>query len=86
MINIPILRHGTPYQSVDSIEILHHATGEVVAKVAQANAGLISRDIGRMDHGILEQFSMKELLAICKKAAGNFMTADTAAGGDDADV
>ncbi len=75
MLNIPILRNGQPYESVDKIQILHHATGEVVANVSQANAGLISRDIHRMDYNILEQFTMKELLAICKKAAANFMTA-----------
>ena len=45
MLHIPILRHGKPYESIDKIEIVHHATGEPVAQVSQANAGLISRDI-----------------------------------------
>src|SRR5439155_7209941 len=72
---IPILRHGKPYESVDKIEILHHATGQPVAQVSQANAGLISRDVHRMDDSGLEQFTVKELLAMCKKAAELFMTA-----------
>jgi acyl-CoA reductase-like NAD-dependent aldehyde dehydrogenase len=75
MLHIPILRHGKPYESIDKIEILHHATGQPVARVSQANAGLISRDVHRMDDAVLEQFTVKELLAMCKKAAALFMTA-----------
>ena len=74
MLHIPILRHGKPYESVDKIEIVHHATGEPVAKVSQANSGLISRDVHRMDDDVLEQFTVKELIAMCKKAAELFMT------------
>src|SRR5687767_8002289 len=73
MLHIPILRHGQPYTSVDQYEIIHHATGQPVARVSQANPGLISRDIARMDHDILEQFRVRDLLAICKKAANEFM-------------
>ena len=49
--HIPILRHGRPYESIEKIEILHHATGKPVAKVSMANAGLIGRDIRRTDDG-----------------------------------
>jgi acyl-CoA reductase-like NAD-dependent aldehyde dehydrogenase len=73
MLHIPILRHGQPYQSVDQIEIVHHATGEPVAKVSMANAGLISRDISRIDDSVLEQFTVRELIGMCKKAADVFM-------------
>lgn len=76
MLNIPILRHGQPYASIDTFEIVHHATGEPVARLSQANPGLISRDIGRMNHDVLEQFRMRDLLAICKKAASHFMTSN----------
>jgi len=75
MLQIPILRHGQPYTSIDTFDILHHATGQPVARVSQANPGLISRDIARMDHDILESFRMRELLDICKQAAKIFMTA-----------
>src|SRR5439155_19606126 len=75
MLQIPILRHGQPYSSIDTFDILHHATGQPVARVSQANPGLISRDIARMDHDILESFRMRELLEICKQAANIFMTA-----------
>src|SRR5205814_10251567 len=74
MLHIPILRHGQPDESIDKVQIVHHATGEPVAQVSQANAGLISRDVHRIDDTILEQFSVSELLAMCKKAAALFMT------------
>src|SRR5207302_1470492 len=52
MLHIPILRHGKPYESIDKVTILHHATGEPVAQVSQANAGLISRDVNRWDDSV----------------------------------
>ncbi len=73
MLHIPILRAGQPYTSIDQIEITHHATGEVIARISQANPGLIGRDIHRMDDDVLEPFSMRELLTICKRAAASFM-------------
>ncbi|HWE04069.1 MAG TPA: aldehyde dehydrogenase family protein [Tepidisphaeraceae bacterium] len=73
MLHIPILRHGKPYESVDKIEILHHATGDPVAAMSMANSGLISRDVHRMDSSVLEQFTIKELVAMCKKAAEVFI-------------
>jgi len=74
MLHIPILRQGKPYESIDKIEIVHHATGEPVAAVSMANPGLISRDIGRMDDTILEQFTVRELIGMCKKAAETFIS------------
>jgi acyl-CoA reductase-like NAD-dependent aldehyde dehydrogenase len=74
MLHIPILRQGKPYESVDKIQIVHHATGEPVAMVSQANSGLISRDVHRWDFDVLEQFAVKELIAMCKKAADLLMT------------
>ena len=73
MLHIPILRHGKPYESIDKIEIVHHATGEPVARVSQANAGLISRDMKRMDYDVLDQFTVRELIEMCRKAAEIFI-------------
>jgi hypothetical protein len=78
MLHIPILRHGKPYESIDKVEIVHHATGEPVAKVSQANAGLISRDVNRMDYDVLEQFKVRELIDMCRKAAEVFLTGTVA--------
>ncbi len=76
MLHIPILRHGKPYESVEKIEIVHHATGEPVAAVSQANSGLITRDIARMDPRALERLTIAELMAVSRKAAGLFLSAE----------
>jgi len=75
MLHIPILRHGRPYESVEKTDLVHHATGEPVARVSQANSGLVARDIRRMDDAVLERFTVAELLAMCRQAAELFMTA-----------
>ena len=80
MLHIPILRHGKPYESVDKIQLVHHATGEPVAQVSMANSGLISRDVHRMDDTVLEQFTVKELVAMCKKAADVFLNGSVSIG------
>ncbi|HEX8914339.1 MAG TPA: aldehyde dehydrogenase family protein [Humisphaera sp.] len=81
MLHIPILRHGKPYESIDKVEIVHHATGAPVAQVSQANPGLIVRDIARMDYDVLEQFKVKELIAMSKKAAEVFISGTVEIGG-----
>ena len=30
MLYIPILRHGQPYESIEKVTLVHHATGEPV--------------------------------------------------------
>lgn len=75
MLHIPILRHGQPYESVEQVELTHYATGEPVALVSQANAGLVSRDIHRMDRDILERFTCAELMVMCRKAGELFLNA-----------
>jgi len=81
MLHIPILRHGQPYESVDKIQIVHHATGEPVASVSMANAGLIARDIHRTNTEILERFPIADLISLCRRAGELFMTAELPLGG-----
>jgi hypothetical protein len=45
VLNIPILRWGQPYTSLESDDVKHFLTGETLAKVSQANTGLLSRDM-----------------------------------------
>ena len=82
MLHIPILRAGQPYESIDKVELLHHATGEPVAEVSQANSGMIVRDVRRMADDVLERFSVTDLLAMCGKAADLFVTATLPLGSD----
>src|SRR5215213_11746422 len=74
MLHIPLLRHGTPYTSLDTARVLHHQTRELFVEVSQANAGLIRRDLSRQDIGTsaLNRFSTRELVDICARAAHYF--------------
>src|SRR5215212_11241921 len=74
MLHIPILRHGTPYKSLDIARVPHHQSRELFVEVSQANAGLIRRDLSRQDIGTsaLSRFSTRELVDICERAAHHF--------------
>ena len=74
MLHIPILRQGKPYESVDKVQLVDHATGEPVALVSQANSGMVARDVRRMADDSLERMSVAELTAICKRAAERFIS------------
>ena len=80
MLHIPILRHGEPYTSMDTFSIVHHATGEPAATVSLANAGMLARDIHRMQDDVLEALTVSELIEKCRKAAKLFMTASLPVG------
>ena len=45
MINIPILRWGQPYTSLQEDNVVHFISGETLAKVGQANPGLLAKDV-----------------------------------------
>ena len=75
MIRIPVLRSGQPYTSLDVVRLDHVQTGEPVAEVSQANAGLVARDLLQKsvaNRQALEALSTSDLLEICRRAAGKF--------------
>lgn len=78
MLHIPALRFGRPYESLDSVEILHHRTRTPVARVSKVSAGLIARDARRAGEArrMLEAVSCERLLDICGKAAELFIEAE----------
>jgi Aldehyde dehydrogenase family len=45
MIQLPVLRWGEPYESLEFDQVTHFATGEPIAKVGRANGGMIQRDM-----------------------------------------
>ena len=78
MLHFPILRKGEPYKSIDVIRTPHHRTREMFVEISQANSGLIKRDLldQHKSKAALDQVSVKDLIAICKKAANEFLTGD----------
>jgi acyl-CoA reductase-like NAD-dependent aldehyde dehydrogenase len=65
MINLSVLRWGQPYTSMDIDEVVHFQTGEPIAKVSRANAGLIQRDMRKAQRArdVLRELPIDELIA-----------------------
>ena len=78
MIHFPILRWGSPYRSLELDKVVHFATGEPVAEVSQANPGLVARDMRKAARAreVLREVPAAELVAMAKKAAELFSTAE----------
>lgn len=76
MLHIPILRKGVPYRSIEVQKTPHHQTREMFVEMSLANAGLIRRDLlsQRSDREALSDFTTAQLLEICKRAAGHFLS------------
>jgi len=70
MVKIPILRWGQPYQSLDMSDVIHFVTGETLAKVGQANAGLLAKDMryAQRARDVLREIPCRELVSMMKKA------------------
>src|SRR3989440_4035747 len=71
MLNLPILRWGRPYTSLNQDTVVHFVKGESLAQVSQANTGLIGRDMREAGRArqILTEIPIPELIGMMKKAA-----------------
>src|SRR6266436_1747870 len=77
MINIPVLRWGRPYTSLEVDNVIHFSTGETLAKVSQANPGLLAKDIRQAQRArdVLCEIPIRDLVSMMKKAAGLYKDA-----------
>ena len=77
MLNIPVIRWGKPYESLEVDEVLHFMTGEPIAKVGQANGGLLQRDMRKAQNArnVLRDIPCSELIERVKKAADLYLNA-----------
>jgi acyl-CoA reductase-like NAD-dependent aldehyde dehydrogenase len=75
MLNIPVLRWGQPYTSMDVDEVVHFATGEPIARVSRANGGLIQRDSRHAQRArdLLRASSIDELIERVGRAGELYM-------------
>ena len=75
MLNLPVLRWGKPYESLDIDEVVHFATGEPMAKVGRANGGLIQRDMRKAQRArdVLTAIPLDELIEKVKHAGEMYM-------------
>jgi acyl-CoA reductase-like NAD-dependent aldehyde dehydrogenase len=81
--NIPVLRWGQPYTSIDVDPVVHFATGEPIAEVSRANPGLVQRDMRKAQRArdLLREIPIDELIARAG-AAGELYTNGTLPMGD----
>ena len=77
MLNIPAIRWGKPYESLETFEVLHFNTGESVAKLSQTNGGIVQRDMKKAHKAreILRQIPCHDLISMLGKAADLFENA-----------
>ena len=70
MLDIPVLRWGKPYESLEIDQVVHFITGEPIAKVSQANGGLLQRDMRQAANAreALRAIPFDELIERVKKA------------------
>lgn len=76
MLNIPILRWGQEYTSLEQDQVIHFLTGETLASVSQANAGMLGRDMRqeRRARDVLTEIPIPQLIGMMKKAADHYLT------------
>ena len=74
-IHLPVLRAGTPYESLNKTAVSHIQTGEPLVDVSQANRGLAGRDLSRMEshRQVLAEVPVADLIAMSKSAAESFV-------------
>src|SRR5438132_2980115 len=77
MLNLPILRWGQPYTSIDVDSVVHFATGEPIANVSRANGGLIHRDLRKAQRArdVLREIPIDDLIARVGAAGELYMSA-----------
>jgi acyl-CoA reductase-like NAD-dependent aldehyde dehydrogenase len=78
MIHIPVIRWGKPYTSLETETIVHFETGEELAKVSQANPGIVERDLRQAGRAraALREIPISDLIAMMKKAAELYQKAE----------
>lgn len=76
--HIPVLRRGEVYESLERVEVTNVRTGEPLATISQANAGLIKRDLRRIGAAreVLRAIPAKRLIEIFAAAGDLFLSGE----------
>ncbi len=83
VLNLPVFRWGTPYESLESADVRHFESGELVARLGQANAGILQRDLRQAHQArlALKEVGPEKLLASYRQAAELFLHGELDVGG-----
>lgn len=78
MIHLPALRWGAPYESLDSLEVVHFDTGEPVARVSQVLSAMVRHDMKHAPRAqaLLRAQPPERLVESIKRAGNLFMDAE----------
>jgi len=73
--HIPVLRLGRTYSSLDRAEVQNHHSGEVKASVSLVNAGLIRKDLRKIEasRAVLKSLSVARLIELTAQAGEQFL-------------
>lgn len=82
MFEVPVLRFGKPYDSMEKVDIKHFETGETLARLHQATGAMVKMDLRKAQQSreALRQFSIDQLIEICKRAADLYLNAELPCG------
>lgn len=74
--HIPALRLGRPYESLEQLEVKDCRSGQVRAVVSSVNAGVIRKDLRRIENArhALESLTTHRLIELCAAAGDLFLT------------
>lgn len=82
MLNIPALRWGQPYASLETDDLTHFVSGEPVARVSRTNGGLVQRDLRKAQQArdALRAIPIDDLIERVGRAGELYLTATLAMG------
>jgi acyl-CoA reductase-like NAD-dependent aldehyde dehydrogenase len=77
VLEIPVLRWGKPYTSLEHVDVVHFETGEPVARIHQANSGLMQMDMrfAQRARDSLRKIPPARLIEMVKHAADLYLNA-----------
>ena len=75
MLELPVLRWGVPYESLEKTQVKNFETGEVLAEVHQANAGLLRMDMRKAQKArdALREIEPHDLVKMCGEAGDLYL-------------
>jgi acyl-CoA reductase-like NAD-dependent aldehyde dehydrogenase len=76
--HLPAIRRGKPYESLDSVEVVNHRTGQPMARVSQVNAGILRKDLAKIGEAraSLKKFTVEQLIEITAQAGEHFLNGE----------
>lgn len=75
MLELPVIRWGQPYESLEKQDVKSFQTGEVLAQVHQATGGMVKMDLRKAQKArdALRAIDPHELIRLCGKAGEHYL-------------